>query len=86
MDNYNKNRQLQRANATNPRVKLFEGLSRDTSRAFSMMAESSRNESDIMSKAYGIAGAVMLGALVCNAIAEYTKDDDNNNNKSGHNA
>jgi len=51
-----------------------------------MMAESSRNESDIMSKAYGIAGAVMLGALVCNAIAEYTKDDDNNNNKSGHNA
>jgi len=84
MDNYNKNRQLQRANATNQRARLFEGLSRDTSRAFSMMAESSRNESDIMSKAYGIAGAVMLGALVCNAIAECTKDDDNK--ESGHHA
>jgi len=84
MDNYNKNRQLQRANATNPRARLFEGLSRDTSRAFSMMAESSRNESDIMSKAYGIAGAVMLGALVCNAIAEYTNDDENNNESRHH--
>jgi len=49
-----------------------------------MMAESSRNESDIMSKAYGIAGAVMLGALVCNAVAEYTNDNDNK--ESGHNA
>jgi len=48
-----------------------------------MMAESSRNESEIMSNAYGIAGAVILGALIYNVIVEFTKDD---NNESGHDA